>query len=87
MNQSILFVERQVWDSQRKVIIFPAQQGGHSIDCVISAKQLQQLSQQPVNDQASALQAFELCRFDIEELAEEQIELEAFNTSGEIELD
>ncbi|MFC3023785.1 DUF1488 domain-containing protein [Vibrio zhugei] len=86
MNQSILFTEMKVWDEQRQSVGFTAQQGGALIECWISKAGLEALSQRPVLDGPQALQRFEECRFDIEDLAEEQIEDEAYNEAGEIEV-
>lgn len=86
MNQSVLFSDMKTWDEQRQSIFFTAQQGGALIDCWINKAGLEALSQKPVLDGPQAIQRFEECRFDIEDLAQEQIEDEAYNEAGEIEV-
>ncbi|USD65338.1 DUF1488 domain-containing protein [Vibrio sp. SCSIO 43136] len=86
MNQSILFPDIQQWDEQSAQITFPAQQSGALIECVISKAKLEQLSGQSIQGEAQALQVFSELRFDLEELAEEYIEDEEFNSEGQAEL-
>jgi len=85
MNQSILFPDIQTWDEENQSVVFPAQQSGALIECLISLEQLAKLAGREVeSDQALAV--FNELRFDLEELAEELIEEEEFNSSGQIEI-
>ncbi|PWI31834.1 DUF1488 domain-containing protein [Vibrio albus] len=86
MNQSILFPDIQDWNEEKQVIIFPAQQAGALIECVISLGKLTQLAGKEISSGEEALQQFNVLRFDIEELAEERIEEEEFNSAGQVEL-
>ncbi|OCQ52179.1 hypothetical protein Ppb6_02587 [Photorhabdus australis subsp. thailandensis] len=40
MNQSILFPDREEWNEQEQIVIFPALVNGLLVQCVISAKDL-----------------------------------------------
>ncbi|MGF1722777.1 DUF1488 domain-containing protein [Vibrio kyushuensis] len=86
MNQSILFPDIQDWNEEKKVISFSAQQSGALIECSISVSQLERLSDKKIVSTQLALEIFKEYRFDIEELAEELIEQEEFDTSGSIEI-
>ncbi len=86
MNQSILFPDLQSWDETKQGICFPAQHSGQSIECFISLERLVKLGSASINGKAQALQVFDELRFDIEELAEELIEDESFNSQGQIEI-
>jgi len=86
MNQSILFPDIQSWQADRQQICFPAQQAGALIECVVSAEVLARLSATKVESEQQALSVFEQLRFDLEELAEELIEEESFNSLGQIEI-
>lgn len=86
MNQSILFPDIQDWSEEFQAVIFPAQQSGALIECVVSPRRLSQLAGREIGQGKEALQQFKALRFDIEELAEELIEQEAFNPAGQIEL-
>lgn len=86
MNQSILFPDLQQWDEQKQSIVFPAQQAGMLIECVVSLARLSALSGLPLQSGDEALQQFKALRFDLEELAEERIEDELFNSDGQIEI-
>ncbi|MGL6262235.1 DUF1488 domain-containing protein [Vibrio sp. WXL210] len=86
MNQSILFPDMQTWDSVSQRVIFPAQQGGALIECVISLVQLEKMVSRSLEGEAEVLKAFAELRFDLEEWAEQQIEDEEFNSQGQIEL-
>lgn len=84
MNQSILFPDLQEWDSVLKVVRFPAQQAGALIECVVSLSELSKLAGKKIEESEQALKVFTEFRFDLEELAEELIEDEAFNEQGQI---
>ncbi len=86
MNQSILFPDMQQWNEQQQVVVFPAQQAGALIECVVSVNELSRLSTQPVSGKSQALETFQALRFDLEELAEALIEDEAFNQHGQIDI-
>lgn len=86
MNQSILFPDVQNWDEERQAVVFPAQQSGALIECVVAASELAKLSGQPVCGAQQAVDAFTRLRFDLEELAEALIEDEEFNPFGQIEI-
>ncbi len=82
MNQNILFSDLQNWDDDKQAVNFPAQQGGALITCWVSLKWLQQHTLQPLVTESEILAAFSANRFDLEELAEEQIEDEEFDSEG-----
>lgn len=84
MNQSILFPDLQTWQEDKQYITFPAQQSGLMITCIINLDNLSELTGEAIKDKNQALLAFEEYRFDIEELAEQLIEDEAFNNDGQI---
>lgn len=86
MNQSILFPDMQEWHAELKAVTFPAQQSGALIECIVSVEELMKLSGMTINSEQEALAAFVCVRFDLEELAEELIEDEAFNQFGQIEV-
>ncbi|NOH81383.1 DUF1488 domain-containing protein [Vibrio sp. RE86] len=86
MNQSILFPDIQSWDEDKQAIVFPAQQSGALIQCLVNTAELEKLSGQQVEGEQQALTVFSQYRFDLEELAEELIEDEDFNSKGEIEI-
>ncbi|MDK9739188.1 DUF1488 family protein [Vibrio sp. D404a] len=85
MNQSILFPDIQTWDEENQSVVFPAQQSGALIECLVSLEQLAKLAGREVESD-QALSVFNELRFDLEELAEELIEEEEFNSSGQIEI-
>ncbi|KLV04995.1 DUF1488 domain-containing protein [Photobacterium ganghwense] len=87
MNQNILFPDLQQWDEQQQAVMFPAQQGGSLIACWVSLQWLVQHCQQPLSTEAEIMAAFGQYRFDLEEIAEDLIEEEAFNQDGEIHID
>lgn len=86
MNQSILFPDIQSWDEEKQAIVFPAQQSGALIQCLVNTAELEKLSGQQIEGEQQALTVFSQYRFDLEELAEELIEDEEFNSKGEIEI-
>jgi len=86
MNQSILFPDIQSWDEDKQAIVFPAQQSGALIECTVSLEVLKQMSGQTVENEIAAIDVFNSLRFEIEELAEELIEEEEFDSSGFIHI-
>jgi len=86
MNQSILFPDIQSWDEALQAVVFPAQQSGALIECVVPLTELSRLSGRVVEDSQQALDTFAELRFDLEESAEALIEDEAFNQYGQIEV-
>lgn len=86
MNQSILFPDIQSWDEDKQAVLFSAQQAGALIQCLVSKAELEKISTQTVSNEQQALEVFSAYRFDLEELAEELIEEEAFNSQGWIEI-
>lgn len=87
MNQSILFPDIQSWDEASQSIHFPAQQSGALIECYVTKQQLSKMSGLDIEDEQKAVEAFLVLRFDLEEMAEELIEDEAFNEEGHIVID
>ncbi|MEZ8880583.1 DUF1488 domain-containing protein [Vibrio lentus] len=86
MNQSILFPDIQNWDEEKQSIIFPAQQSGALIECVMSIEELSRLAGKDIEEGDQALVIFSELRFDIEELAEELIEEEEYDSSHRIQI-
>ncbi|WP_061033979.1 DUF1488 domain-containing protein [Vibrio splendidus] len=86
MNQSILFPDIQDWDKESQSIIFPAQQSGALIECEVSIEELSRLSDKEIEGGEQALAIFAELRFDIEELAEELIEEEEYDSSNRIQI-
>jgi hypothetical protein len=86
MNQSILFADIQHWDESTQAVRFPAQQAGALIECLITCAELEKLAGIPITGEQQALDNFSQYRFEIEELAEELIEEEEFNSKGEVEV-
>lgn len=86
MNQSILFDDELQWNESEQSVGFTAQCMGAQIQCAAPKALLEQLTGLLIDDQSAAFRAFELCRFDVEELAEEQIEEEEYDSQGRIVL-
>ncbi|WP_315919541.1 DUF1488 family protein [Vibrio fluvialis] len=86
MNQSILFPDMQTWNDELQAVVFPAQQVGALIECVVTLAELSRLSAQPIDDEQQALAIFQTLRFDLEEIAEALIEEEDYNQRGQIEV-
>ncbi|GGB65847.1 DUF1488 domain-containing protein [Shewanella inventionis] len=84
MNQSIIFTDQLFIEKSR--VKFIAQQQGVNINCFVSFGVIGQLCGQQAVNQLNAADAFEQCRFDLEEKAEELIEQELFNDDGDIVL-
>jgi len=84
MNQSILFPDMQSWDEVSQSVNFAAQQSGALIECFVTKQKLEKLSGSVLNTEQAVIAAFIHCRFDLEEIAEELIEDEAFNEEGHI---
>ena len=87
MNQSILFPDMQSWDQVSQSINFAAQQAGALIECYVTKQKLEKLSGSQIETEQAAIDAFIDFRFDLEEIAEERIEDEAFNEEGHIIID
>ena len=86
MNQSILFPDIQDWDEESQSIVFPAQQSGALLECVVSIEELSRLAGKDIEEGEQALAVFSELRFDIEELAEELIEEEEYDSSNRIQI-
>lgn len=80
MNQAIQFIDRLEFKPEEKQLVFFAQVSGFMVECVIDT------SKYDFADQSSAVNYFEFYRFDYEELAEQLIEDEQYNSAGQIEL-
>lgn len=86
MNQSIIFPDEQRWSDELQAVIFPAQASGMLIECLVKGDVLIRLSGQNIDSPEQALACFEGLRFDIEELAEQAIEAEEYDSSGRIQI-
>ncbi|TOB32979.1 DUF1488 domain-containing protein [Vibrio parahaemolyticus] len=84
MNQSILFPDIQSWDEVSQSVNFSAQQSGALIECFVTKQKLEKLSGSLIETEQAAIKVFTDYRFDLEEMAEERIEDEAFNEEGHI---
>ncbi|ELB1484766.1 DUF1488 domain-containing protein [Vibrio parahaemolyticus] len=84
MNQSILFPDMQSWDEVSQSVNFTAQQSGALIECFVTKQKLEKLSGSELDTEQAVIAAFIDYRFDLEEIAEELIEDEAFNEEGHI---
>ncbi|MBR9789298.1 MAG: DUF1488 domain-containing protein [Vibrionaceae bacterium] len=84
MNQSILFPDIQSWNEPLQSVNFPAQQSGALIECYVTKQKLAKMSGSDVEGEQQAVEAFIALRFDLEEIAEELIEDEAFDEEGHI---
>ncbi|EGQ8310161.1 DUF1488 domain-containing protein [Vibrio parahaemolyticus] len=84
MNQSILFPDMQSWDEVSQSVNFSAQQSGALIECFVTKQKLEKLSGSELDTEQAVIAAFIDYRFDLEEIAEELIEDEAFNEEGHI---
>lgn len=91
MNQSVIFTDLVEWDEQQQIVIFIAQVQGMNVNCIVPiAKLLMQHPDKTIVEanmqQEHVLALFEKVRFDFEDLAEEQIEAEAYDEHGSITL-
>ncbi|WP_447066694.1 DUF1488 domain-containing protein [Vibrio alginolyticus] len=84
MNQSILFPDIQSWDEVSQSVNFSAQQSSALIECFVTKQKLEKLSGSLIETEQAAIKVFTDYRFDLEEMAEELIEDEAFNEEGHI---
>ncbi|HBH7908659.1 TPA: DUF1488 domain-containing protein [Vibrio parahaemolyticus] len=84
MNQSILFPDMRSWDEVSQSVNFAAQQSGALIECFVTKQKLEKLSGSELDTEQAVIAAFIDYRFDLEEIAEELIEDEAFNEEGHI---
>ncbi len=80
MNQAIQFIDHIEFNSHLKRITFFAQASGLMIDCIINTEKFN------FKNEAAATEYFEQHRFDYEELAEQLIDDEQYNSAGQIEL-
>ncbi|AYO21366.1 DUF1488 domain-containing protein [Vibrio owensii] len=87
MNQSILFPDMQSWDEASQSVNFAAQQSGALIGCYVTKQKLEKLSGSLIETEQAAIKVFTDYRFDLEEIAEELIEDEAFDEEGHIIID
>ncbi|CAH1525367.1 MULTISPECIES: DUF1488 family protein [Vibrio] len=87
MNQSILFPDMQSWDEASQSVNFAAQQSGALIECYVTKQKLEKLGGSLIETEQAAIKVFTDYRFDLEEIAEELIEDEAFDEEGHIIID
>ena len=87
MNQSILFPDMQSWDEASQSVNFVAQQSGALIECYVTKQKLEKLRGTLIETEQAAIKVFTDYRFDLEEIAEELIEDEAFDEEGHIIID
>lgn len=87
MNQSILFPDQQEYCDTLKAVGFPAQQNGALIQCWTTLAWLEKFAGRDLSQEADMLTVFADARFDIEELAEEAIEDEQFDSNGHVWID
>lgn len=87
MNQSILFPDMQSWDEASQSVNFAAQQSGALIECYVTKQKLEKLRGSLIETEQAAIKVFTDYRFDLEEIAEELIEDEAFDEEGHIIID
>lgn len=80
MNQAIQFIDRVEFDEQTHLLTFFAQVSGLMVECIVNTQSLL------ISDMAAAKQHFESLRFDYEELAEQLIKDEEYNSAGQIEI-
>ncbi|GGQ26067.1 DUF1488 domain-containing protein [Shewanella litoralis] len=84
MNQSIIFTDQLYIEADK--VKFIAQQQGANINCYARFSTISQLCEQQEVNLSNAANLFELCRFDLEDKAEAQIEREVFNDKGDVEI-
>lgn len=84
MNQSVLFPDLQSWDADKQQMVFPVQVEGRTLFCVIGLEKLAALAGVDSVDADSVLEVFAQCRFDIEDLAEQKLANEEFNSEGHV---
>lgn len=84
MNQDILFPDLQEWQASGQRVYFPAQAMGALIPCYIGKGELERMAAQALHTEDEVLRAFDALRFDIEELATQAIEEQAFTPDGAI---
>lgn len=80
MNQAIQFIDRVEFDEQTQLLTFYAQVSGLMVECIVNTQSLS------ISDMAAAKQYFETLRFDYEDLAEQLIDDEEYNSAGQIEI-
>ncbi|MGX9461443.1 DUF1488 domain-containing protein [Shewanella sp. A14] len=84
MNQSVIFTDQFYIETNQ--VKFIAQQQGININCYASFSIISEFCNKQVVNESNVESLFEQCRFDIEDKAEELIEHEDFNDSGDITL-
>ncbi len=65
---------------------FSSAKTGALIECLVARQVLQELSGEALAESQHVMTAFSEWRFDLEELAEQAIENEMFNSLGQIEI-
>jgi hypothetical protein len=80
VNQAIQFIDRVEFDEQTQLLTFYAQVSGLMVECIVNTQSLS------ISDMAAAKQYFETLRFDYEDLAEQLIDDEEYNSAGQIEI-
>ncbi|MGO2074088.1 MAG: DUF1488 domain-containing protein [Pseudoalteromonas sp.] len=78
MNQAVQFIDRIDYNEKTQQLTFYAQVSGLMVECIIDMQSL------TIADSAAAQHHFELRRFDYEELAEQLIEDEEYNSTGQV---
>ncbi|CAH0541894.1 DUF1488 domain-containing protein [Vibrio marisflavi] len=86
MNQSIIFPDEQRWDEALEAIVFPVQVSGMLVECIAKSQVLSKLSGEKIESAQQAIECFKQVRFDVEELAEQAIEEEEYDSSGRIQI-
>jgi len=93
MNQAIIFSDNEQYNINSQQVEFQAQSQGTLVSCVISLSYLQKLNEiteitpeQLIDIETTVLTLFDSARFDIEDLAEEMINQQAFNEGGKVYL-
>jgi hypothetical protein len=80
VNQAIQFIDRVEFDEQKQRLTFYAQVSGLIVECHINTNSLM------LEDATMAKEYFETLRFDYEDLAEQLIDDEEYNSAGQIEI-
>ena len=90
MNQAILFSDNERYNVELQQVEFSAQCQGALITCIISVDNLFQLNDKNFKSQDISetiiLSLFESSRFDIEDIAEQMINDQAFDEDGKVYL-
>ncbi|WP_026958249.1 MULTISPECIES: DUF1488 domain-containing protein [Aliagarivorans] len=86
MNQGIIISDDQHWQPVEQRIEFSAQVGGAKVQCAVRKATLEHMVGLPLNDEATLLEAYHSVQFDIEDLIEQRIDAEDYDTSGAVVL-